>query len=393
MIATRFLAGIAAFLLVGSVAFAGTNYSEDFEGAEAGWVTNTNCNQNDFTVGNFLYGPDQSGFGAPCTSGCAESGGGGAFTRTSERAHTGSYSWRRVGKATSGNTPRIELTQSVAAWDEIWMDCWLYVPPGNEEPWQKFMDPSPNDGPGNFWLEYMPSASIDGTKYYATRCTNGVTTVFACKAFGTASTTPSSTVRATATCDAGGSGTLLKDADGAFNSKGLVAGDLAFNESDGSFARIVSWTNTQVTTEQLRGGTANTWGTGERYEIVPINSGRYVNLPKGKWNRLTLRVITRAGANDDTLEVYLNGIKRALRGGSGATSSDTASGTLYHNMTTYNMGTGGWGAVHWFLSSADADCSDRPYYLDDIYVGQDPPPGISLDVTPPQVPVGVQVGP
>ena len=78
------------------------------------------------------------------------------------------------------------------------------------------------------------------------------------------------------TCDAGASGTVLTDTDGAFNSKTIKPGDPIRNVTDGSVAYVISKdSDTQLTTTQLTGGSNNLWDS-DSYEINTLISA-YAN--------------------------------------------------------------------------------------------------------------------
>jgi hypothetical protein len=371
----------------------------------------------------------------------------------------------------------IGTLQDLTGWNEIRGEGWLYVPSGTVEADQKLFDPYPSNGAANLYVSYLPGNTVDGTKYWATRWSNGYETVYVCEAWGDPTdTTPTHAPsgKVTGTTDAGGNSTTLIDS-GAFASYTFAAGDLAYNLTDGSFAQIVSKdSSNQVTTNALKGGTANTFANGDVYSIVAKDSGRWLHMPKDRWVRETIHLILRADTKitgdttlgsatitnmsntaayavnsyvtvtagfgdtsqawagqpyrvvskdassltlestarstntgvtvctaNDTIEIYINGIRRTIRASKvgatpathqGASGSNYATGVLrYSNIDNFNLGPGGLDDFSWWLTGSDPNCT--VYYFDDIYLGQDPPPGISLDVTPPQAPVGVEAGP
>ena len=74
-----------------------------------------------------------------------------------------------------------------------------------------------------------------------------------------------------AQADAGGSGTLLIDAAATFLTDDIEYGDIIRNETDGSWAYVVSVdSNTQITTTQLQGGGDNTWSAGDTFSTNTI---------------------------------------------------------------------------------------------------------------------------
>jgi len=71
----------------------------------------------------------------------------------------------------------------------------------------------------------------------------------------------------TASCDAGGSSTVLVDADGGFDVADVEVGDLIVNVTDSSWAHVTAIAAGQLTTTPLQGGAGNDWGTGDTYSI------------------------------------------------------------------------------------------------------------------------------
>ena len=72
----------------------------------------------------------------------------------------------------------------------------------------------------------------------------------------------------TGTADAAGTSTQLLDT-GNF-ATGVAVNDYAYNETDGSYAKVtVIVSNDELTTEALTGGTDNTWQSGDVYSISP----------------------------------------------------------------------------------------------------------------------------
>ena len=71
--------------------------------------------------------------------------------------------------------------------------------------------------------------------------------------------------KVSATCEAGGSSTLLVDTGiGALD---VEEGDTIRNETDGSWATVLRVETNQVTTTALSGGTSNTWATGQTWSV------------------------------------------------------------------------------------------------------------------------------
>lgn len=74
---------------------------------------------------------------------------------------------------------------------------------------------------------------------------------------------------ASGTCSSTGTGTQLLDTGASFSST-VAVNDYAYNETDGSFAKVtVVVSNTELTTEALAGGTDDTWQNTDAYSISP----------------------------------------------------------------------------------------------------------------------------
>jgi hypothetical protein len=66
----------------------------------------------------------------------------------------------------------------------------------------------------------------------------------------------------------GGTGTSLQDTTVDFTDMGLVAGMAVLNVTDGSTCNISSIAANEITTTALSGGTDDTWGVGDSYNIL-----------------------------------------------------------------------------------------------------------------------------
>lgn len=457
--------GLLAALFFPLAASATTNWTENFD-AYTGAYLDENCNQTVFTIGNFTLGYGQP---ADVTTRCGcDKGAGGTFTVSTEQAYSGTHSWRRTGKSTSGGTPWI-APSSLPSWSEIYMGGAFYIESGYDETDQKLLDSGPRNltALGNNWLELKTNSSaagspdvtlffnlmVSGASFYLTD-----SSVYICKAWGAdvEGTSPSATSYASGSCAAGGSSTTLKGASQGsppvppFANYTPVAGDLAYDDTSGAFAPILAKVDSStLTTKPLFGLGASTWATGDHYDVVPKNSGRWLNLGKDRWHQIIHRVkqvqgtitetaatstldsnviggisdtsnwhvgdriylggLSRSGWRDktiteiidgtsfrisstapatatgievipcnDTVETYVDGRKVFYRvGAGGGGASDASKGTLKHGLTDYLYGYNGFEAIHWFLSSWDAQCT--VYYWDDLYLGQDKPAGILDD--------------
>jgi len=79
-------------------------------------------------------------------------------------------------------------------------------------------------------------------------------------------------------CTGGGTGTLLQDSVNDFTALNIAEGDTVRNTTDGSWARVDTITDANnITTTPLRGGSDNTWTSGDTYQFhrlaTPLVSG------------------------------------------------------------------------------------------------------------------------
>lgn len=118
----------------------------------------------------------------------------------------------------------------------------------------------PIDTPASGVVRIVDVSISDNTREYRIRYDSWFSNTFTLRA------------KVTGTADSGGSNTVLIDSEGSFTTKGLKYGDIICNETDGSFAYLVSVdSNTQVTTTPLAGGSDNTWQNGDTYtfHVIP----------------------------------------------------------------------------------------------------------------------------
>ncbi len=118
----------------------------------------------------------------------------------------------------------------------------------------------PVDTPSEGVIRIVDVDITDNTREYRIRYDSWATSTFTLR------------TKVTGTADAGGSSTTLIDAAGAFTTKSLKYGDIICNETDGSFAYLISVDgDTQCTTTPLQGGGDNTWENGDTYtfHVIP----------------------------------------------------------------------------------------------------------------------------
>jgi len=155
---------------------------------------------------------------------------------------------------------------------------------------------------------------------------------------------------------------------------------VAYNLTTGAFAPVTAADDATdtVTTKALYGVNRTTWLTGDYYEIVPKNSGRFLHTPRAYGTRLDVHVIPRANDADDTIEMFFDGCWRWTRSNDGALYSNPTGGLLYHSINNFDWGTG-MGNITFGNVSWDAAGACTPQLFDDISVSDTEPAGLTRD--------------